>query len=134
LALAQGNIERAAYLCDEALVHYPAVGQRYRAIALATRVRIDCQRHIDVRDGPDYHELVELYGLGQRLGAQDPVVEALWLAHQTQRDERSASMLLEAYLSVNRRELGVPESSLRLTTAGDKSWSAYDEYTATAQK
>jgi hypothetical protein len=74
---------------------------------------------------PSYREIEELAGAYHRgciLGRQDTIVEALWLAYNSRGEGARASALLRDYLSSKRREVSMPEWSLRRSTRDDTTW------------
>lgn len=123
-ALLEGRLDDAQALISEARERYPAIGLRYRAVALSLSLRVRAARGSILQSDPELRELIRLYGLGGHLGGQDPIVEALWLA-----DQQQGSNLLGSYLSSRRRELTPPEASLRLSTKRDKIWQEAEDPT-----
>lgn len=121
LAVSVGNCEEAHRLVDLARIHYPAIGVRYQAVALSLRLKVRALAGKNVHSDPEVSILETLFQQGAKLGAQDAIVEALWLVYHVNDPER-ASVFLTDYLRNQRRELGEPESSLRLTTSGDRAW------------
>ena len=69
--------------------------------------------------------LGRLYNKGKNLGAQDPIVAALWCAMTLNGDCDNASHLLRDYLCVHRRERSLPDWWLNLATAPDSAWEIY---------
>jgi DNA-binding SARP family transcriptional activator len=125
LALCEERLDQAEAFVDEARRTYPAISSaRYAAIELSLRLRIQLRR--DGRPTADdiVPKLNDLYLRGRHLGAQDTVVEALWLAKLMAGRADAASNLLRDYLAFRRRELRAPVWTLRSTTASDPAWYA----------
>lgn len=127
VAVEEGRFEDAESVIAEAYEQFPAEGfQRFRSVVLAIRIKVQLARGLSALSFSDLEELQALYALGGHLGAQDSIVEALWLSEYAQGDAYQASVLLIEYLCERRRELGPPEASLRATTGADRAWSAWD--------
>jgi hypothetical protein len=95
-------------------------------MAIALRLKSQVTLGIGEIDDTGLAELWRLFEIGGHLGAQDSIVESLWLCeHSAGRADRASAMLTD-YLLVRRRELVHPESSLRSTTAHDKAWQLGD--------
>jgi tetratricopeptide (TPR) repeat protein len=123
LALRENRLDEAEAFVDAACRNYPAISSaRYSAVELSQRLRIYLVRDRRPVHGEMVSKLKDLYGRGRHLGAQDSVVEALWLAEVSAGRAGSASNLLCDYLSVRRRESRAPEWALRSTTASDPVW------------
>jgi len=120
VALLEGRLSDAERLIDDRCRECFMPGLRYRAVDLALRLKVRVAGGRSTATDPDLRELKSLYDLGGRLGGQDSIVEALWLANR-----ESGSELLAGYLLTRRRELSPPEPSLRMTTQQDGFWSRY---------
>jgi hypothetical protein len=129
VAIAEHRFSDAEELTNRAQCCYPAiVASRYRAIELALRCRI--RLGIDsVVPASDLTELRTLYERGRSLGAQDSIMEALWLAYVSQGATAEAHHLLMDYMSRRRREQAAPDWSLRSITSKDSYWLNYDVQT-----
>jgi hypothetical protein len=124
LAIIERRFDDAERLINTAHERCPTVGlPRYRAFALAIRLKAALLRGDSPLPHEEFRELRELYDRGAHLGGQDPVVETLWLYEATQGRARTGSSILRDYLGQHRRELGPPEVSLRTTSAADGAWS-----------
>lgn len=122
MAIAEHRYRDAEDLTDRAQRCYPAVAApRYRAIELALRCRIRLGLGFTV-DSTDLTDLRRLYECGRSLGAQDSVVEALWLAYVSQGEHEKAHHLLGNYMSQHRREQAGADWSLRSITGTDAYW------------
>jgi hypothetical protein len=122
LAIAEGRLTDAEHFVDEAHARFPAIrSPRYEAIETAIRLRITLARGGCVATNM-IARLRELYLRGARLGAQDLLVEVLWLAETVQGHSAAAHSLLSDYLTNQRRERGSVEWSLRNTTSSDSAW------------
>jgi DNA-binding SARP family transcriptional activator/tetratricopeptide (TPR) repeat protein len=126
LAIVEGRFDDAERLINTAYERYPTVGlPRYRAFALAIRLRAALLRRGSPLPREEFVELHDLYRRGGHLGGQDPVVETLWLYEVSEGRESQASLLLTEYLFERRREVGPPEFSLQITTGGDSTWTSW---------
>jgi DNA-binding SARP family transcriptional activator/tetratricopeptide (TPR) repeat protein len=122
LAVVEGRLADAEYFVNEAHARFSAMRcPRYEAIEIAIRLRIAFARGGQVANDA-LARLRELYLRGGRLGAQDVIVEVLWLAATLQGDPETAHKLLCDYLSNHRRERGAPEWSLWNTSKTDTAW------------
>lgn len=122
VAIAENRFRDAEDLTDRAQRCYPAIAApRYRAIELALRCRIRIGLGASV-EGSEVADLRRLYECGRSLGAQDSIVEALWLAYVSQGATEEAQQLLTDYMSQRRREQNAADWSLRSVTCTDPYW------------
>lgn len=122
VAIAENRFEDAEDLTDRAQQCYPAIAApRYRAIELALRCRIRIGIGSAIT-GSDVMELRRLYECGRSLGAQDSIVEALWLAYVSRGATDEAHHVLRDYMSKRRREQNAAYWSLRSVTYTDPYW------------
>lgn len=125
LALRELRLDEAEALVNEAHRVYPAIHSgRYAAIGLSLRLRIQLARNGRPPANHIVSNLSDLYMQGRHMGAQDSIVEALWLAETAVGCPTTASSLLYDYLTVRRREMRGVEWGLRSTTASDPAWKA----------
>lgn len=123
LAIIEGKLREAEELINDASLHYPAIGSpRFAAIALSLRLKVQLAQGNRSWDRVALEQLKMLYQRGGHLGAQDMIVETLWLAETHDSNPRSASELLYDYVVVRRREKGAVDWTLRTTTASDSAW------------
>jgi DNA-binding SARP family transcriptional activator len=123
LAIIEGQFSMAEHFVDQAHAHFPAIrSPRFEAIEIALRLRIALARGETDPNPTSVARLRELYGHGARLGAQDTVVEVLWLVETVRGRSVAAHELLAEYLTKLRRERAMPEWSLRVTTGTDPAW------------
>jgi tetratricopeptide (TPR) repeat protein len=127
LSLRDGRLNEAEAFADQAYQAYPSISTaRYAAIDLSLRLRIQLARNGHPTAANIVSDLRALYALGAHLGAQDTIVEALWLADTMAGRTDDAGKLLRDYLLVCRREGRSTEGMLRSTTGADPIWSATD--------
>lgn len=127
VALLEGRLEEAEELVTASRNRGAVIGQRYRAIDLALKLKIRAARMRLFNEDSESLELRELYERGAHLGGQDTVVEAIWLAEGS-----CESTILRDYLFSRRREMTAPEVSLRHSTRQDRCWARYDHELGTA--
>lgn len=123
VALADGRLEHAERFVNEAHRRFPAIrAPRYEAVEMALRLRIQLERGDCTVDERVLARLYELYNRGAHLGAQDCIVEVLWLSERALGHFEIASELLRDYLTCRRREQTAAEWSLRRTTSSEPIW------------
>jgi hypothetical protein len=122
LALNAGRFSEA----EDCIDRYREFGMlgtpRFRAIGLAHSLMIKYRRGDPSLPDRDVSELHSLYERGKTLTGQDSNVEALWCATTRRGDPEAASRLLAEYLNNYRREVLLPEASLRQVTCLDPAW------------
>jgi hypothetical protein len=123
VAALQGEFASAASLLADVERRLSfAAAPRLQAVTLALRVRLAALQGTLSDSSFDLEALRSRYAAGKSLGRQDHVVEALWLLLRASGEPAEASLVLDQYLRVHRREIGPPEWPLWLATRTDSSW------------
>jgi hypothetical protein len=122
LALLQGRLIEAERILDSAREHFPVIATpRLRSADLAMKLIIASKRGESIDLDARAAELRRLYEYGARLGGQDWIVAALWLAEICAGRKEGATELLTSYLRV-RRETTRPEWILLNVSAKEPVW------------
>lgn len=120
LALSQHRLDDAEAMLVEARTRYEVVrAARLSAVDLALRIQIERARGTSLVGDPRVDELRGLFERGARLGGQDGIVEALWVADISTGRREEAVRMLHTYLTSQRRETTPLEWSLRSLITGE---------------
>jgi len=95
---------------------------RLRAINATYLVRLAVRQGQPIPPECDVVQMREDYKAGCRLGRQDTVVEGLWLAYSKSGAVQDATILLQEYFAINRRETIAADWSLWNSSRIDRFW------------